>query len=67
MNMMEFASTLLDLTSVIVSQDSKADDVKSTSTNANPVLAKMRGLVLMNEVDSDASVCQVSQSFHFDF
>ena len=63
MNMMVFASTLLDPTSVIVSQDLKADDAKSTSTNANPVLVKMKGLVLMSEVDSDASVCQVSQNF----
>ena len=60
MSMMVFASTLLDPISVIVSQDSKADDVKLTLTNANPVLAKMKGLALMNEVDSDASVCQVS-------
>ena len=61
--MMVFASTLLDPTSVIVSQDSKADDAKSTSMNASPVLAKMKALVLMNEVDSDASVCQVSENF----
>ena len=63
MNMMVFASTLLDPTSVIVSQDSKADDVKSILTSANPVLVKMKELVSMNEVDSDASVCQVSQNF----
>ena len=45
---------------VIARKDSKVDVAKSISTNARPILAKMRALVLMNAEDFDVFACLVS-------
>ena len=60
MNMTAFVSTLLGLTNAIAKLDSKVDAARSTSMSVNPVHARMKEPVLMNEVASDVSVCQVS-------